>query len=176
MTTAVIAAGTSRDPRLRALATETLRLSGQGLLIDLDQLDAAALLGRGAHPSLDAAIATVLDTPVVALCTVAGHGRIDSTLALFLERLPPAAFLDRPVVLGAVGDERSYFAIDSTLRAQVADLGGWVAGGLTYVSTAAASPAGFSGDRLDDLRRQEIAGNLTTARHLRLAGAAERWA
>ena len=83
-----VSAGDSPTSKTRALASAALELGEGGRLIDLLDLPADALLGRGHHPAVDEAVATAGAADVLVLSTPVYRATYSGALKAFLDRFP----------------------------------------------------------------------------------------
>jgi FMN reductase len=122
-----------------ALAQAALDVAGEGMLVNVSDLDADALLLRAEHDSVRDAIAAIVDATIVVLATPVYRATFSGLLKVLLDQLPPDALHDTAVVLAANANSGAhYLALDTGGRAMVANLGGWTVPTVVY-----ATPAGF---------------------------------
>ena len=132
-----VSAGDSPTSKTRALASAALELGEGGRLIDLLDLPADALLGRGHHPAVDEAVATAGAADVLVLSTPVYRATYSGALKAFLDRFPADGLAGTAVVLAATaGSPAHYLALDTGGRAVVASLGGWTVPAIVYATGA----------------------------------------
>lgn len=132
-----VSAGDSPTSKTRVLAKAAVELGGGGQLIDLLDLPADALLGRGRHPAVDDAVASATNARVLVLATPVYRATYSGALKAFLDRFPADALARTAVVLAATaGSPAHYLALDTGGRAVVASLGGWTVPAIVYATGA----------------------------------------
>jgi len=132
-----VSAGDSPTSKTRALASAALELGDGGQLIDLLDLPADALLGRGHNRAVDDAVATAAAAGVLLLATPVYRATYSGVLKAFLDRFPVDGLARTAVVLAATaGSPAHYLALDTGGRAVVASLGGWTVPAVVYATGA----------------------------------------
>jgi FMN reductase len=122
-----------------ALAHAAIELAGGGVVVNVGDLDADALLLRGEHESLRAALETITNATTLVLATPVYRATYSGLLKLVLDQLPPNALRGTAVVLAATAaSELHFLALDTGGRSVVASLGGWTVPTVVY-----ATPEGF---------------------------------
>jgi FMN reductase len=133
----VVSSGDSPSSKTRALAEAALELSGGGLLIDLIELPADALLGRRSDAAVDNAVAHASSAGVLVLASPIYRATFNGALKAFLDRFPTDALLQTAVVLVATAASPAHFlSLDTSGRAVVASLGGWTVPNVVYATGA----------------------------------------
>ena len=132
-----VSAGDSPTSKTRALASAAVEFGDGGQLIDLIDLPADALLGRGHHRAVDDAVATATGAGVLVLATPVYRATYSGVLKAFLDRFPADGLARTAVVLAATaGSPAHYLALDTGGRAVVASLGGWTVPAIVYATGA----------------------------------------
>ncbi len=132
-----VSSGDSVTSKTRALAAAALELGGGGTLVDLLDLPAEALLGRGHHQAVDDAVARASTAGVLVLATPIYRATYSGALKAFLDRFPTDALIRTAVVLAATAASPAHFlALDTGGRAVVASLGGWTVPAVVYATGA----------------------------------------
>lgn len=131
-------AATSRSTALVAYVLELLAVRGlAGELIQLSELPADALLGRGQAPAVDAALAQVASARVLVVGTPIYRASYTGQLKAFFDLLPRAALAGCSVGLIATAGIRDHaLAVDHGLRPLVASLEGLSAAHAVYATDA----------------------------------------
>jgi FMN reductase len=133
----VVSSGDSATSKTRAVAEAALELSGGGLLIDLIELPADALLGRTRDGAVDDAVAAASSAGILVLATPVYRATFNGSLKAFLDRFPTDALLQTAVVLAATAASPAHFlSLDTGGRAVVASLGGWTVPNVVYATGA----------------------------------------
>jgi FMN reductase len=151
--------GTSKTHAVAALGVE---LMGGGKLIDLGDLDAAALLGRQSDPELTAILDEIPTTKILLLVTPVYRATYSGLLKVLLDQLPQGALKQVVCVLAATGGSpHHYLSIDTGLRPVVASL----------LGTSVPTSVYLTGEDFDDNTALESARKLLgaavdEARHL----------
>jgi NAD(P)H-dependent FMN reductase len=147
----VVSSGDSATSKTRALAGAALRIGRElhvgrsnpeghdggtdpgGLIIDLIDLPADALLGRRQDDGVDAAVATASAASVLVLATPVYRATFNGTLKAFLDRFGTDALARTAVVLMATAATPAHFlSLDTGGRSVVASLGGWTVPTVVY--------------------------------------------
>jgi FMN reductase len=129
----VVNSGDSATSKTRALANAAVELGGGGLLVDLVELPADALLGRVQNQAVDDAVAAASSAGVLVLATPVYRATYNGALKAFLDRFPTDALARTAVVLVATAASPTHFlALDTSGRAVVASLGGWTVPTVVY--------------------------------------------
>jgi FMN reductase len=132
-----VSSGDSATSKTRALATAALEIGGGGLLIDLIDLPADALLGRRQDNAVDAAVAAASSASVLVLATPIYRATFSGALKAFLDRFATDALAHTAVVLAATaGGPTHYLSLDTGGRSVVASLGGWTVPTVVYATSA----------------------------------------
>jgi FMN reductase len=133
-----LAGSLAATSRSTALVARVLELVGEnGQLIQLSELSAAALLGRGHDPGVDAALASVAAARVLVVGTPVYRASYTGQLKAFFDLLPRAALAGCVVGLIATGGVPHHaLAIDHGLRPLVASLEGLSAAHAVYATDA----------------------------------------
>jgi FMN reductase len=132
-----VSSGDSATSKTRALAAAALELAGGGRLIDLIDLTADALLGRGVDPEVTEAVAAASAAPVLLLATPIYRATFNGTMKAFLDRFGPDALARTAVVwLGTAAAPGHFLALDTGGRAVVASLHGWTVPTVVYATAA----------------------------------------
>jgi FMN reductase len=132
-----VSSGDSATSKTRALAAAALDIGGGGLLIDLIDLPADALLGRRRDQAVDDAVAEASSASVLVLATPVYRATFSGALKAFLDRFATEALADTAVVLAATaGGPTHYLALDTGGRSVVASLGGWTVPTVVYATSA----------------------------------------
>jgi FMN reductase len=132
-----VSSGDSPTSKTRALAQAALEIGGGGHLIDLIDLPAGALLGRGHDQSVDDAVATAAGAGTLVLATPVYRATYNGTMKAFLDRFSTDALARTVVVLAATAASPAHFlALDTGGRAVVASLGGWTVPTVVYATGA----------------------------------------
>ena len=148
-----VSSGDSPTSKTRALATAALELAGGGLLIDLIDLPADALLGRRRDPEVDDAVAAASSTSVLVLATPIYRATYNGTIKAFLDRFGPDALGRTAVVWLATAAAPGHFlALDTGGRSVVASLHGWTVPTVVYATSADFTEGRPSVSVLDTLR------------------------
>lgn len=135
MTLVAVNGSPSDTSKTHAVAAAAITLHGGGTLIDLTDLDGDALLLRGEHDSVKAALAAIAVADVVVLVTPVYRATFSGLLKLLLDQLPHGALEGTAVVLAATGASSAhYLSLDTGLRAVVASLGGWAVPTVVYAT------------------------------------------
>lgn len=130
-----INASPSATSRTRALAAAAVELAGEGVVIDVADIDAEALCMRRAHPSLDEALAAIGGADRLVLATPVYRATYSGLLKLLFDQLAPEALVETACVLTATGGSRDHFlSLDTGLRALVASLDGWAVPTVVYAT------------------------------------------
>jgi FMN reductase len=138
-----------------ALANAALDVAGGGVLVNVADLDADALLLRGEHASVRDALHAISGASILVLATPVYRATFSGLLKLVLDQLPPDGLRGIPVVLIATaGSDLHFLALDTGGRAVVASLGGWTVPTVVY-----ATPASF----VDRVPTEETVGVLRSA-------------
>ena len=139
MSVVVVSSGDSIASKTRTLASAALDLGrplipdGEGLLIDLIDLPADALLGRRSDPAVEQAVAAASSASVLVLASPIYRATFNGTLKAFLDRFPTDALARTAVVLVATaGTPAHYLSLDTGGRSVVASLGGWTVPTVVY--------------------------------------------
>jgi FMN reductase len=133
----VVSSGDSATSKTRALANAAVELGGGGLLVELVELPADALLGRVQDQAVDDAVAAALSAGVLVLATPVYRATYNGALKAFLDRFPTDALARTAVVLVATAASPAhYLALDTSGRAVVASLGGWTVPTVVYATGA----------------------------------------
>jgi FMN reductase len=131
----VVSSGDSATSKTRSLANAALDLGGEGQLIDLVELPADALLGRGRDKAVDHAVAAASSAGVLVLATPVYRATYSGALKAFLDRFATDALTRTAVVLVATAASPAhYLALDTGGRAVVASLGGWTVPTVVYAT------------------------------------------
>jgi FMN reductase len=131
----VVSSGDSPMSKTRALAQVALEIGGGGHLIDLIDLPADALLGRGHDQSVDDAVATAAGAGTLVLATPVYRATYNGAMKAFLDRFSTDALAGTVVVLAATAASPAHFlALDTGGRAVVASLGGWTVPTVVYAT------------------------------------------
>lgn len=163
----VVSSGDSPTSKTRALAAAALELSGGGLLVDLIELPADALLGRTRDGAVDDAVAAASSAGILVLATPIYRATFNGTLKAFLDRFPTDALLRTAVVLAATAASPAHFlSLDTGGRAVVASLGGWTVPNVVY-ATGADFDGGLPGPTLLESLRVALAQARALAATLR---------
>jgi FMN reductase len=104
-------------------------------LVDLAQLPADALLGRGSAPEVLAALESLRAARIVVTSTPVYRATYSGLLKVFFDLLPPDAMIGKvgvPIATGAAPDHR--LVIDHGLRPLFASLGAVVVGTGVYAT------------------------------------------
>lgn len=135
MSLVVVHAGESASSRTRALAVAALELGGGGELVELSQLPADGLLGRGADPAVEAAVAAATNASRLVLASPVYRATVSGVMKAFLDRFATGALAGTAVVLAATaGSQQHYLSLDTSGRALVASLGGWSVPTVVYAT------------------------------------------
>jgi FMN reductase len=151
---------TSKTHALVRLAVEL----GGGDALDIGTIDADALLFRGGHSSLDAAIARIAGARCLVLATPVYRATYSGLLKLLLDHLPENALVGKACVLAATAAAPTHFlSLDTGLRAAVASLQGWSVPSVLYATSSDFDEAGRPGDRAREVlaRALEEASQVT---------------
>jgi FMN reductase len=133
----VVSSGDSATSKTRALAAAAAELGGGGLLVDLLELPAEALLGRVQDQAVDDAVVAASSAGVLVLATPVYRATYNGALKAFLDRFPTDALARTAVVLVATAASAAhYLALDTSGRAVVASLGGWTVPTVVYATGA----------------------------------------
>ena len=121
-----------------ALARAALDVADGGVLVNVGDLDADALLLRGEHESVRDALALIAGATTLVLATPVYRATFSGLLKLVLDQLPPDALRGVAVVLAATaGSDLHFLSLDTGCRAVVASLGGWTVPTVVYATPAA---------------------------------------
>jgi FMN reductase len=132
-----VSSGDSATSKTRALAAAALEVGGGGLLIDLIDLPADALLGRRQDDAVDEAVAAASSASVLVLATPIYRATFSGALKAFLDRFATDALARTAVVLAATaGGPTHYLSLDTGGRSVVASLGGWTVPTVVYATSA----------------------------------------
>jgi FMN reductase len=125
---------TSKTHAVAAAAVE-LATDADGAVLDIGSLDADALLLRGEHPSVAAAIRAIDQADVVVLVTPTYRATYSGLLKVLLDQLPSAALAGKACILAATaGGPLHFLSLDTGMRALVASLDGWSVPTVVYVT------------------------------------------
>ena len=139
MTVVAVNGSPSSSSSTSALARAALDIAGGGLLVNVGDLDANALVLRGEHESVRDALDAIANATTLVLATPVYRATFSGLLKLVLDQLPPESLRGVPVVLAATaGSDLHFLALDTGCRAVVASLGGWTVPTVVY-----ATPDGF---------------------------------
>jgi FMN reductase len=116
----------SRSKQLLTVVLERWALSGLAIRrVDLDRLEADALLGRAPDEELAQALAWVASAGILAIATPVYRATYSGLLKVFFDLLPHGALAGKIVVPIATGGSAAHqLALDHGLRPLVASLGG----------------------------------------------------
>jgi FMN reductase len=132
-----VSSGDSATSKTRALTVAALEVGGGGLLIDLIDLPADALLGRRQDDAVDEAVAAASSASVLVLATPIYRATFNGSLKAFLDRFGAEALAGTAVVLAATaGGPSHYLSLDTGGRSVVASLGGWTVPTVVYATSA----------------------------------------
>ena len=138
MTVVAVNGSPSSTSSTSALARAALEVAGGGVLVNVGDLDADALLLRGEHSSVRDALAAIADATVLVLATPVYRATFSGLLKLVLDQLPPDSLRGVPVVLAATaGSDLHFLSLDTGCRAVVASLGGWTVPTVVYANPTA---------------------------------------
>ena len=116
----------SHPSRSRTLAERAVELLGGGRIIDLADLDPAALLALGSDAAVDEARDAIAAADVLVIATPVYRATYTALTKTIFDLLPPGGLADTvviPIASGAGPDHR--LAVDHGLRPLVASLDGW---------------------------------------------------
>lgn len=157
---------TSRSRLLVERALERITTTGaRTRLIDLGDLPAEALLGRGSHTDVTAALEEVSAARMLVVGTPIYRATYTGLLKVFFDLFPADALkgtVTLPIATG--GGPAHLLMIDHGLRPLIASLGG-----LTTATVIYATPADFDGQEPNAALQAQLAAAVTEA--LTLAGA-----
>jgi FMN reductase len=128
--------GSPTAGRTKALAVAAVELAGgDASLLDVAELDGDALLFRGEHPSVDAAVASLVAADVLVIVTPMYRATYSGVLKCLFDLLPTGALAGTACVLAATGGSRDHFlALDTGLRSMIASLDGWSVPTVVYAT------------------------------------------
>lgn len=130
--------GSPSDPsRSRAVAEVALELAGGEVVIDLADLDPAALLAIGSDPGVEAACDQVAAADVLIVATPVYRATYTALTKTIFDLLPQDALAGTvvvPIATGYIADHR--LAIDHGIRPLIASLGGWTTPTGVYATKA----------------------------------------
>jgi FMN reductase len=133
VTTVALNGSPSSTSSTAALARTALEIAGGGVLINVGDLDADALLLRGEHASMREALDAIVNASTLVLATPVYRATFSGLLKLVLDQLPADSLYGVPVVLAATaGSDLHYLSLDTGCRAVVASLGGWTVPTVVY--------------------------------------------
>jgi FMN reductase len=155
--------GSPTAGRTRALAVGAVDLAGEGRLVEVGHLDADALLARGAHASVDGAVAAIVSADVLVIVTPMYRATYSGALKCLFDLLPAGGLRGTACVLAGTGGSRDHFlALDTGLRAMVASLEGWAVPTVVYATAEQVDPEQGPDDEINGLLLQALA----EARHV----------
>jgi FMN reductase len=130
-----VSAGDSPESKTRRLAHAGIDLHGNGELIDLIALDAAALLGRRSDAAVDAAVDAAAGADILLVATPVYRATYSGALKAFFDRFPTNGLATTAVVLAATAAIPQHFlALDTGMRAVIASLSGWTVPTVVYAT------------------------------------------
>ncbi|MCU1369331.1 MAG: reductase [Ilumatobacteraceae bacterium] len=116
----------SHPSRSRTLAVHVLELLGGGDVLDLADLDPAALLALRSDPAVDAAVVLVAAAPILVVATPVYRATYTALTKTIFDLQPQGALAGTVVIPIATGYSAEHrLAIDHGLRPLVASLDGW---------------------------------------------------
>lgn len=126
LTVVAVNGSPSHPSRSRALAARAVELLGGGRIIDLAELDPAALLALSSDAAVDEARDAIAAADIVVIATPVYRATYTALTKSIFDLLPPEG-LERTVVIPiASGHGRDHrLAVDHGLRPLVASLEGW---------------------------------------------------
>ena len=126
LTVVAVNGSPSHPSRSRRLAERAVELLGGGRVIDLADLDPAALLALSSDAGVDEARDAIAAADIVVIATPVYRATYTALTKSIFDLLPPGGLADTvviPIASGAGPDHR--LAVDHGLRPLVASLEGW---------------------------------------------------
>ncbi|HWJ64002.1 MAG TPA: NAD(P)H-dependent oxidoreductase [Acidimicrobiales bacterium] len=145
----VVNGSPSHPSRSRTLAVHVLELLGGGDVLDLADLDPAALLALRSAPDVDAAAAQVEAAPILVVATPVYRATYTALTKAIFDLQPQAALAGTVVIPIATGYTPEHrLAIDHGLRPLVASLDGWTTPTGIYATRVDLGDDGAIADRV----------------------------
>ncbi len=139
----------SHPSRSRTLAVGVLDLLGGGDVVDLAELDPAALLALRADPGVDAAVAQVAAAQILVVATPVYRATYTALTKTIFDLQPQGALAGTVVIPIATGYSAEHrLAIDHGLRPLVASLDGWTTPTGIYATKADLAEDGTISERV----------------------------
>lgn len=133
----VVNGSPSHPSRSRTLALHVLDLLGGGDVLDLAELDPAALLALRSSPDVDAAVAQVAAASVLVVATPVYRATYTALTKSIFDLQPQGSLAGTVTIPIATGYAAEHaLAIDHGLRPLIASLGGWTTPTGVYATRA----------------------------------------
>lgn len=154
----------SQPSRSRALAARALERAGGGRLVDLADLDPAALLAIGQDPAVDEVRDAVVASDVLVVATPVYRATYTALTKSIFDLLPQGGLEGTVVVPIASGYGADHsLSVDHGLRPLVASLGGWSTATGVYAVRADVADDGALAPDLDARLARAVEEALTLA-------------
>lgn len=154
----------SRSSRTRTVASAALDLAGGGELVDLAELDPAALLGLASDPDVDRVRDLVAASRILVVATPVHRATYSALAKAIFDLQAPGALTNTVVIPVATGDSPEHrLAIDHGIRPLVASLGGWTTPTGVYALRGDVDGDGFLSEEVAWDVRRAVTDALTLA-------------
>lgn len=154
----------SHPSRSRTLAVHVLDLLGGGDVLDLAELDPAALLALRSDPAVDSAVAQVAGADVLVVATPVYRATYTALTKTIFDLQQQAALAGTVVIPIATGYAAEHaLAIDHGLRPLIASLDGWTTPTGIYATKADLPDLGPVSERVQEACRTAAAEALALA-------------
>lgn len=165
----------ARPSRSRVLAARALELAGGGRLVDLADLDPAALLALGHAPAVDKVRDAVLASDVLVVATPVYRATYTALTKTIFDLLPMEGLRGVVVVpiASGFGPEHA-LSVDHGLRPLVASLGGWTVPTGVYAARSEVADDGTIAPVVEERLGRAVAEALSVARSAPAEAAPDR--